>query len=300
MKSYNLYALLFIATTLSLFACSPQRETSDFLRQVQSNIAYLTATVNYRDSVKRYEKLLQESVYEAQLTTNYQKYRYKFHKYQYRHAQVLLQKQRRLIFFLLVCFIISLIAFFIPRRMLLRHRNAQLRWQEVNDTLQKTNVDLIHKQTLKEVQIQSLVNKLNEKQFWKFDTLLKLLLIKTGLGDNTKITADAVALRFCNAIFGKDSPQPWDIVEEIVEEMYPDLLSFIKHKYSFSDTEYKVAVLSFVGVHPIDITNMLEKKKSINTINSARSSIRDKMGLMDKAADFCTVLRQEYQSSKTH
>ena len=296
MKHIYFHIQLLIAITFLLFACNSQRETSDFLQQVQANIAYLAATVSYRDSVQLYEQLLQESVYEAQQTTNYQKYQYKFYRYQYKHAQMLLQKQRKLILFLLVCFIISLIAFFIHRRML-RNRDKVLSLQAVKDTLRKTNNNLLQKLATNEMLTD---NKLHQEQQQRFDIIWRLLLQKAQLADKTKKTVNEVISQCCKAIFGKNNPQSWDILAEIIEESNPGLLSFIKSNYSFSDTEYKVAVLSFVNINLKikEIAAILEKEHA--HIHKTRSSIRSKMNLTDKSIDFHTVLKQKYYSSKAH
>ena len=115
---------------------------------------------------------------------------------------------------------------------------------------------------------------------------------------DVKISANAVVSQFCGAIFGKDNPSHWDILAEIIEEIHPGFQSFLKNRYSqFSDIEHKVAVLSFAGIRPTEIAFILETASI--TINMTRTSIRKKMNLTVKGANFCAILKQEYDSLKT-
>ena len=233
---------------------------------------------------------LEQSVYEV-------KRRYDYQRHQEAYMQTRLMLLRRTVAFLVLALSISLFTIFTYHKMV-KQKNSLLSLQNAIEMFKHTNDDLIYKQTLKEGYNQSLANKLKETQSWKFNTLFKLLLIKIELDSGKKITADTLALRFSKAVFGKDNPQPWDIVTKIVEDLYPDLLSFIKSNYSLSDTEYKVAVLSFVDVNPKEIATILGKEH-VQAIYTTRSSIRSKMNLTDKNIDFEVVLRQEYYSSKT-
>ena len=245
------------------------------------------------------EKHLIESLARKRLESVYEvKRRYDYQRHQEAYMRTRLMLLRLTIVLLVVSLLVSLVVIFAYRR-IVRQKNSLLSLQNVVEILKQTNIDLIHKQALKDGQNQALINKLNELQFWKFDTLFKLLLIKTQLDNDIKLTANTIVSRLSNATFGKDNLQSWDIVAKMVEEVYPDLLSFIKNSYSFSDTEYKVAVLSFVDVDTKDVVTILGKKYT-STIHSVHTSIRGKMNLINKKIDFRTILKQEYYSSKTH
>ena len=224
-----------------------------------------------------YERRLRQSVYEARQRFNYQ-------KYQYAYIQALLVWQRLGISFLIFCFLASLFVIFIYRRMV-HQKNRLLSMQNVIHTLKQTNENIQNQQS---------VNAL----LWKLDTLYKCLLVKSQLGKDVKISANAVVSQFCGAIFEKDNPNQWDILAEVIEEIHPGFQSFLKNRYShFSDTEHKVAVLSFAGIRPKEIACILET--ATITINMARTKIRKKMNLTVQGADFCAILKQHYHSLKT-
>ncbi|MDR0334186.1 MAG: hypothetical protein LBI15_12095 [Dysgonamonadaceae bacterium] len=231
-------------------------------------------------------KRLEQSVYEVQQ-------RYDYQKYQNEHTQMLLKRQRQGIFLLIGFLLASLLAVFMYRRVLYQ-KNRLLSLQNVINTLKHTNKDLqIRKAEQTDKEIRS--EQLPEALLWKFDILFQALLVKTQLGKDVKISANAVVSQFSSIIFGKENAEQWDILAEMIEEMYPNLLSFIKENYFFNDTEYKVAVLSFVNIQPTEIASVLEK--SVATVNMARTSIRKKMNLTEKAADFAAVLKQKYSLS---
>jgi hypothetical protein len=231
-------------------------------------------------------KRLEQSVYEVQQ-------RYDYQKYQNEHTQMLLKRQRQGIFLLIGFLLASLLAVFMYRRVLYQ-KNRLLSLQNVINTLKHTNKDL---QVIKAEQAdkETRSEQLPEALLWKFDILFQALLVKTQLGKDVKISANAVVSQFSHIIFGKENAEQWDILAEMIEEMYPNLLSFIKENYFFNDTEYKVAILSFVNIQPTEIASVLEK--SVATINMARTSIRKKMNLTEKAADFAAVLKQKHSLS---
>jgi tetratricopeptide (TPR) repeat protein len=234
-----------------------------------------------------HERRLSQSVYEARQRFNYQ-------RYQYKYTQALLIWQRWVIFFLIFCFIASLFAVFIYRRMI-HQRNRMLSMQNVINTLKLTNEDI--QQANINTHIQN--EQLSKVLLWKFDTLYKFLLVKTQLGKDVKISANAVVTRFCNAILGKNNPNQWDILAEIIEEVHPGFQLFLKNNYpQFSEMEHKVAVLSFAGVQPKEISFILEKNSS--SIHVSRTSIRKNMNLTVAGIDFCTILKEEYRVSRTH
>ena len=260
----------------------------DFLTTQAVGIEDFASALHYQQRLNEivtevYERRLAQSVYEALQRFNYQ-------RYQYEYTQALLMRQRWGIFFLIFCFIASLFAAFIYRRMV-HQRNQMLNMQNVINNLKQTNEDI--QQTSTHLRDEQLSKALQ----WKFDTLYKFLLVKAQLGEDVKIPTGAVVSQFCYAIAGKRNPNQWDILAEIIEEIHPGFQSFLKNSYpQLSDMEYKVAVLSFAGVQPKEAASILEKERA-SAIHVVRSSIRKKMNL-ETGADFCRILKQEYLTSK--
>jgi tetratricopeptide (TPR) repeat protein len=235
-------------------------------------------------------KRLEQSVYEVQQ-------RYDFQKYQNKHAQALLKRQRISIILLISFLSISLVAIVMYRRTL-HQKNRLLSFQKVINTLKQENNQVLSQiQAIEQNNTQLLSEQLSKAQLWKFDSLLRSMLVKAELGDKIKISASSVVSRFSTAIFGKENPEQWNILAEMMEELHPNLLSFIKVKYPlFNDTQNKVAVLSFVNIQPKDIALILGKQPA--TIYMARTEIRNIMDLSEKSDDFSVVMQQAYNSAK--
>ena len=255
----------------------------DFLVAYTVSVDDFAAALNYQQQLNKidteiFQMRLSQSVYEARQRFNYQ-------RFQYEYTQALLARQRLGIYFLIFCFIASLLVAFIYRRMV-HQKNRLLSMQNVINSLKQTNENIQNEQ-------------LSKALLWKFDTLYKSLLVRAQLGEDVKIPSKSVVTQFCRAIFGRDNPNQWDIMAEIIEEIHPGFQSFLQNQYSqFSEMEHKVAVLSFAGVQPKEVASILNKKYS-SSIHTVRSGIRKKMDL-STGAEFCAILRQEYDAGKTH
>jgi DNA-binding CsgD family transcriptional regulator len=80
---------------------------------------------------------------------------------------------------------------------------------------------------------------------------------------------------------------------ETIDEMHPRLSSFTRSTYpQFTETEFKVCLLSYAGLPSKEIALLIDQ--SVHTVNMARTRIRQKMGLKEVGADFCTHLKQKF------
>ena len=263
---------LFFKVAVYNFLATEARARNDF----EAAFEYQQKDLILRDRI--YRKRLQQSVYEARQRFNYQ-------RLQYEYTQALLARQRLGIYFLILCFIASLLVAFIYRRMV-HQRNRMLTMQNVINSLKQTNNNLLASSKPTDNQ------QLSKAMMWKFDTQLKALFIKKGLDGDKKASVQSTASQFCRAIFGVDNPNYWDVLVAFVEEVYPGAQAFLKNKnLKLSDTEYKVAILSFTDLRAKEIGDFLGKTTA--SINITRTSIRKKMNLMADT-HFPTLLKQAY------
>lgn len=227
------------------------------------------------------EKRMEQSVYEVQ-----QKYDYEL--LQSRHAQTVLQRQRISIL-LLILFLTASLAALVFQRKTVRQENRLFSLQNAIEILDKTSKDLRQQQEItKESNIQ-----LRETLLWKFNVQHKSALLKSELQHLERMDTKKAFALFYEIVYGKDNPSQWDALVETIDTIHPGLSGFIRRQYpQFSDTESKVCLLSYAGLNPKETALMLNQ--SPNTVNMARTRIRQKMNLEEPGADFCAVLEKAY------
>lgn len=227
------------------------------------------------------EKQLQQSVYEVQ-----QKYDYE--RQQNLHAHAMLRRQRLGIIFLTLFLAASLTAVALLRKTLWQ-KNRLLSLRNVVQTLDKTTQDLLQQQPAEESAGQH-----RDALLWKFDVQQKVMLLKPQLRIFDKIETETALAKFDEVIYGKDNPSVWDALEQTLDEMYPELPAFLRRTHpQFSDTEFKVCLLSYAGLQTKKIALLIKQKTA--TVNMARTAIRKKMNLSEAGADFCAVLEKAYR-----
>lgn len=228
------------------------------------------------------EKRMEQSVYEVQ-----QKYDYE--KQQNRHAQELLQRQRRGIIFLTLFLAASLTAVALLRQTM-RQRNRLLSLQNAMQTLTKTAKDLrLQQEVTKDSSVQ-----LREILLWKFNVQHKAALLKSELQHLERMDTKKAFARFDDIVYGKDNPSQWNTLVETIDAIHPGLSLFIRQSYpQFSDTELNVCLLSYAGLNAKETALILNQ--SPNTVNMARTRIRQKMNLTETGADFCAALDKAYR-----
>lgn len=226
---------------------------------------------------------VEESVYEVQQ-------RYDYVKQQNRYDQQLLQKQHLAIILLIFFLIASLFSVFLLRRVV-KQKNRLISLQNAIDTLYETAKDLQkHKPSEGDKQ------QLREALLWKFNVLHKSSLLESQLVKMEKTDSKKTIAKFNQIVYGKDNNSQWNALIETMNELNPGLPQFIKNSYpQLSETQYKVCLLSYAGLPSKEIALLINQ--SVHTVNMARTAIRQKMGLQEPGADFCTVLREAYEKS---
>jgi len=227
------------------------------------------------------QERLQQSVYEVQ-----QKYDY--NKQQNRYNLQLMHRQRLIIIFISFFLLVSLIALFLLRRIVIQ-KNRLISIQNTVQTLSKTAKDLLKRQNATNEK----EDQLRESLLWKFNVLHKSSLLKSELQQFDQMDTKHAISRFDEIVYGENHPSQWNTLVETIDEMHPRLSSFTRSTYpQFTETEFKVCLLSYAGLPSKEIALLIDQ--SVHTVNMARTRIRQKMGLKETGADFCAHLKQKY------
>lgn len=256
--------------------------------QAKKNHNYNLAFNYQQKYVQLVEKItqerLQQSVYEVQ-----QKYDY--NKQQNRYNLQLMHRQRLIIIFISFFLLVSLIALFLLRRIVIQ-KNRLISIQNTVQTLSKTAKDLLKRQNAtneKEVQQR-------ESLLWKFNVLYKSSLLKAELQQFDQMDTKHAIARFDEIVYGKNHPSQWNKLVDTIDEMHPGLSSFTRSTYpQFTETEFKVCLLSYTGLPSKEIALLIDQ--SVHTVNMTRSRIRQKMGLKEAGADFNTHLKKRFSEN---
>ncbi|NLX66906.1 MAG: hypothetical protein GXZ19_09110 [Bacteroidales bacterium] len=298
----HLYAETGQADSLLFYTDKLEQEVDSVrLLNLKSSILHFLAMQykakgNYEKSLdfqKRYtdviaetgDRRMEQSVYDVQ-----QKYDFMAQQSRYNHQ--LLQRQRASIILLTFFLMASLFSIILLRRNILQ-KNKLLRLQNTIETLNKTAIDLQKQKntpTGHETQ-------LRETLLWRFNVLHKSSLLKSELSHIEKMDTRKAITRFEQIVYGKESGSQWNTLVNAIDELNPGLSHFIQSNYpQLSETEFKVMLLSYAGLSCKEIALLINQ--SVHTVNMGRTRIRQKMELKEPGADFCAVLRDNYEESR--
>lgn len=226
-------------------------------------------------------KNITQSVYEVQQ-------KYDLETLQNEQQQKLLIMQWKFITLLLLGLLASILVIFLLRKLLWQKKRL-LSLKETMEVLNKTAKDLQKKQkTQHKDDLQ-----LREVLLWKFDVLHKVSLLKLELQHFERIDTRKALAMFEEIVYGKNNTSQWNILIETINEIHPGLSACMKQNYpQFSETEHKVCVLSYAGLHAKEIALLIHQ--SIHTINMAGTGIRKKMNLKESGANFCKEMQKQY------
>ena len=242
--------------------------------------------INYQD--KRVQLLLdimekdrEQSVYEVQK-------KYDYAKFQNRHNQTLLSRQKIIIVSLLLLLLFSFVVVLLYRKTV-RQKNKLLQMEQAWQVLNETAKDI---QEQKANAFES-ANTQREALLWKFDVLQKSSIFESTMKSSPKLTGEKAIQKFNEIVYGADSDSPWELILQTFDELNPGLSAAINKDYpEFSETEFKICLLSYARLKAREIALILNI--SVHTVNMGRSNIRKKMNLHTKGVDFCEVLIDLY------
>lgn len=210
-------------------------------------------------------------------------------KQQATHAHALIRSRHHSIV-LLALFLVASLSVIVLLRKVSKQKNRMLSLQNAARTLDKTTKDLQRQQ---QSTLQS-GRQLRETLLWKFNVQHKVALLKSELQPLERMDTGKALAKFGEIVYGKSNPSQWDALEQTIGEIYPGLPAFIRRTYpQFSDTELKVALLSYARLRPKEIALLLNQ--SLNTVNMARTKIRKKMEIPEKGGNFCSIIERAYR-----
>lgn len=210
-------------------------------------------------------------------------------KQQATHAQALIRSRQHNVV-IWVLFLATSLSVIVLLRKVSRQKKSMLSLQYTARTLDKTTKDLRRQQ---QSTLQS-GRHLRETLLWKFNVQHKVALLKSELQPLERIDTGKALTKFGEIVYGKSNPSQWEALEQTISEIHPGLPAFIRSTYpQFSDTELKVALLSYVRLRPKEIALLLNQ--SLNTVNMARTKIRKKMEIPEKGGNFCSIIEKAYR-----
>ena len=251
----------------------------------RGNQNYVEA-ISYQDKRMRLlvdimEKNKNQSVYEIQK-------KYDYAKLKNRHDQTLLARQKEIILLLAVLLSLSIIAVILFQKTIIQ-KNELLKMEQAWQVLNETARDI---ENLKTKTIESQKTQ-REALLWKFDILQKSSVLNHAMLSTTKLSTNRALEKFNEIVYGKDGDSPWELIHQTFDELNPGLSSAIQKKYpQFSETEFKICLLSYARMRPTEIALILNL--SVHTVNMGRTNIRKKMNLKTPGVDFCKTLDELY------
>ena len=251
----------------------------------RGNQNYLEA-ISYQD--KRMHLLLDimekerlQSVYEVQK-------KYDYAKFQNRHNQALLSRQKIIIASFLLLLLFSFLVVFLYRKTIYQ-KNKLLQMEQAWQVLNETAIDI---EKLKANSIESQHTQ-REALLWKFDVLQKSSILESAMRSSPELTGEKAIQEFNKIVYGEDSDSSWELILQTFDELNPGLSAAINKDFpEFSETEFKICLLSYTRLRSKEIALILNI--SAHTVNMGRSNIRKKMKLQTKGIDFCEVLKERY------
>ena len=231
------------------------------------------------------QKRLLQSVYDVQK-------KYDYEKQQNRYDNQLMNRQRLIILLISFLLLASILSILLLRRLVIQ-KNRIISLKNAMETLNKTARDLQKRDAITNNQKEQL----RETLLWKFNVLHKSTLLKTELQKIEKLDSKRTIAKFDKIVYGKDKQSQWIVLANTIDELHPGFPSFIRTTYPlFTETEFKVCLLSYAGLPSKEIALLLDQ--SVHTVNMARTRIRQKMNLKEPGADFSLFLKQKYAESR--
>lgn len=231
------------------------------------------------------QKRLLQSVYDVQK-------KYDYEKQQNRYDNQLMNRQRLIILLISFLLLASILSILLLRRLVIQ-KNRIISLKNAMETLNKTARDLQKRDAITNNQKEQL----REILLWKFNVLHKSTLLKTELQKIEKLDSKRTIAKFDKIVYGKDKQSQWIVLANTIDELHPGFPSFIRTTYPlFTETEFKVCLLSYAGLPSKEIALLLDQ--SVHTVNMARTRIRQKMNLKEPGADFSLFVKQKYAESR--
>lgn len=257
----------------------------DALAQIEEANNDLRQTIIYlKKESEAYDKYLDirntNSILDIQ-----QKYNFELLKNSYQEA---VSKYQYGVIILLIIIILGIIAFSKYR---IDQKNKLLETHERIATLSKMATELEHSSSTKmELQEQNM----RELLMWKFDVIKKSILVTKMETDNAPTLQ--LARKFQEIVYHNKKGDVWTDIEEVINKIGKNLSLRLRARFpELSEKEYKICLLTYAGMNVKEIGVILEL--SSNSIQTYRTSLRKKLGILDIKTDTESFLKQTFGSN---
>lgn len=240
----------------------------NFLINYEKNRKNLTAAFHFQSQrMEIVSQIMKErerqTVYEIEQKFNYEHIKKEYYKS--------ILKTQYWIIFLMGTIITGGISFLLYRK---RQKNRQTVVLNRIQTLKEMKYDL-------ELLIQKKQVDLRRQLLWRFGITKKFLRLNEEINKKGKSSTESGFLlkKFNNIVYGQSSPEEqWDTLHETFKQTRPGYSEKIKQVYpEISETEFRICILTYADFNVKEIALVL--KKSPNTIQTGRTSLRKKLGL---------------------
>ena len=286
MDSANFYAQKLESTVKKLDSSPLKASIYSFLTQWEKKHANYDKALDYQS---KQMVVLKETLEGRNVQSVYKiQQKYDFTQEKNHYNRLLINRQYWVIILLTIVLLAGIVAIILFVK-ISAQKNRLLRMQETMLVLKETTKDLLHSQS----NLQKKEEKQRETLLWKFELLTMATQFRNYI-NLVDVPYSKKALKLLETIgYDSNKQSQWEMFATTIEELNPGLSAVItKHYPLLSETEFKVCLLSYSGLHAKTIAVVLNQ--SVHTVNMARTYIRKKMGLTNVGADFCSALKQLY------
>nr|WP_321357890.1 LuxR family transcriptional regulator [uncultured Draconibacterium sp.] len=194
--------------------------------------------------------------------------KYNFQLIESRNKQLLIKRQRMLIYFLgglLLC--VVLILWFL--------RKATIRVKELREAEHKI------------AQMQEMVSRYNIKEnsfrnilLRHFEILKKTALLESYLNENEKRKGKQWLCKFNEVVYGEKNLN-WNLLYETLNNAGNGILEYLRNQLTqLDDSEFRICCLIYIGFNNTEIALILNYR--LNTVEVKKSNIRKKLGIENR------------------
>ena len=206
--------------------------------------------------------------------------KYDFQLIENHNKQLLIERQRMLIYSLGVLLLCVLFILWVSRR-------AEMRRKELTEAEHKI------------AQMQKMVSRYNEKEnsfrdvlIHHFEILKKTALLKSYINENERKNGKQWLRKFNEVVYGEKDLN-WDLLYEALNNAGNGILEQLRKRLTqLDESEFRICCLLYVGFNNTEIALVLNYR--LNTVEVKKSTIRKKLGIESRGniRDFFNKIEQ--------
>lgn len=224
---------------------------------------------NYRNALDKnrlYNKYLAEIIYDNKNTTILElEEKYKFQLIENRNKQLLIERQRILLIFLLVILVLGLLLFRLLKR-------SQKNKKQLEETEKKVR------------QLNKLAKSFDDKEesfrnvlIQHFGIIKKAALLEGYLKEDDRKKGQPLLRKFNEVVYGQKKLN-WNVLYETLNKLHNGFFDEFKKQFpQLDESEFRICCLLYVDFNNTEIAILLNY--TVNTVQAKRTLIRRKLGI---------------------